>query len=98
MPQDADAARPAGAAAPDGTPAGSAGAGPRPVPAAPRPGPPRPAAPRTGGLVEPAGDGALGPLDDLDALPVAEHAARFEAVHDALRARLESRPTPGGGA
>jgi hypothetical protein len=46
----------------------------------------------------PADHGALAPLDGLDALPVTEHVARFEAVHDALRARLESRPTAGGGA
>ncbi len=81
MPQDADVARPAGAAGPGSTP----------VPAAPRPGPPRPTAPR-------ADDPALAPLEGLDELPVAEHVARFEAVHDALRARLESRPAVGGGA
>jgi hypothetical protein len=31
---------------------------------------------------------ALDALDGLDNLPPAEHAARFEAVHDALRAHL----------
>jgi hypothetical protein len=31
---------------------------------------------------------ALGALDGLDDLPPAEHVARFEAVHDALRAHL----------
>lgn len=41
----------------------------------------------------PAGSGtgvrdALGALDGLDDLPPAEHVARFEAVHDALRAHL----------
>ncbi|ACZ30370.1 hypothetical protein Xcel_1339 [Xylanimonas cellulosilytica DSM 15894] len=35
---------------------------------------------------------ALSGLDDLDELPVAEHVARFEAVHDALRARLAGEP------
>lgn len=32
--------------------------------------------------------GALDALDGLDDLPPAEHVARFEAVHDALRAHL----------
>ncbi|MFC4631028.1 hypothetical protein ACFO6V_22460 [Promicromonospora alba] len=31
---------------------------------------------------------ALDALDGLDDLPPAEHVARFEAVHDALRAHL----------
>ncbi|WP_169736313.1 hypothetical protein [Promicromonospora kroppenstedtii] len=31
---------------------------------------------------------ALDTLDGLDELPPAEHVARFEAVHDALRAHL----------
>ncbi|MCP2267131.1 hypothetical protein ACFQHV_07820 [Promicromonospora thailandica] len=31
---------------------------------------------------------ALDGLDGLDDLPPAEHVARFEAVHDALRAHL----------
>jgi len=31
---------------------------------------------------------ALGALDGLDDLPPADHVARFEAVHDALRAHL----------
>ena len=31
---------------------------------------------------------ALDALDGLDGLPPAEHVARFEAVHDALRAHL----------
>lgn len=31
----------------------------------------------------------LAGLDDLDQLPVHQHVARFEAVHDALAARLE---------
>jgi hypothetical protein len=88
MPQDADAARLAGAA-----PDGGAGAGPRPAP--PRPGPPRAVVPEA---AAPADADALAPLDGLDALPVAEHVDRFETVHDALRARLESRPTAGGGA
>jgi hypothetical protein len=35
-------------------------------------------------------------LADLDELPVAEHVARFEAVHDALRARLAGEATDGG--
>ncbi|MFI6426658.1 hypothetical protein [Promicromonospora sp. NPDC050880] len=32
--------------------------------------------------------GALDALDGLDELPPADHVARFEAVHDALRAHL----------
>ena len=31
---------------------------------------------------------ALDALDELDDLPPAEHVARFEVVHDALRAHL----------
>lgn len=38
------------------------------------------------------------PLADLDELPVADHVARFEAVHDALRARLAGEATDGGSA
>lgn len=40
---------------------------------------------------------ALAPLEGLDELPVAEHVARFEALHEALRIRLETPPTAGGG-
>jgi hypothetical protein len=39
---------------------------------------------------------AVDALEALDELPVADHVARFEAAHDALRARLEARPAPGG--
>jgi hypothetical protein len=94
MPQDADATRLAGAAAPGGS--GAPGGRPEaatPVP--PRPGPPVPTAPRA---TAPVADAALELVEGLDVLPVAEHVARFEAVHDALRARLESRPGTGGGA
>lgn len=35
------------------------------------------------------GESPLGPLDDLDDLPVHDHVARFEAVHETLVARLE---------
>ncbi len=35
-------------------------------------------------------DTALATLDDLDALPVAEHVARFAALHDELTAALAS--------
>ena len=38
------------------------------------------------------------PFADLDALPVAEHVARFEAVHESLRARLAGEPLDGGSA
>ena len=34
-------------------------------------------------------DTAVGELEGLDDLPVAEHVQRFTAVHDALRARLD---------
>lgn len=33
-------------------------------------------------------DAALAGLDDLDALPVADHATRFAALHDELTAAL----------
>lgn len=33
-------------------------------------------------------DAALAGLDDLDALPVADHVARFAALHDELTAAL----------
>jgi hypothetical protein len=36
-----------------------------------------------------AGGSPLGPLDDLEDLPVHDHVARFEAVHETLVARLE---------
>ncbi|MDO8144726.1 MULTISPECIES: hypothetical protein [Isoptericola] len=32
---------------------------------------------------------SLAPLDGLDDLPTTEHPARFEAVHEHLRARLD---------
>lgn len=38
------------------------------------------------------------PFADLHELPVGEHVARFEAVHDALRARLAGEQTNGGSA
>lgn len=38
------------------------------------------------------------PFAGLDELPVAEHVARFEAVHDGLRARLAGEPADGGSA
>jgi hypothetical protein len=42
---------------------------------------------------------SLAPLEGLDQLPVHEHVARFEAVHDALAARLEgAEDRPGTGA
>lgn len=37
---------------------------------------------------EPAVEHALTALDGLDDLPPAEHVARFEQVHEALRAHL----------
>lgn len=37
-------------------------------------------------------ENAVDELDGLDDLPVAEHVARFTAVHDALRARLDGAP------
>ncbi|MFD2795951.1 hypothetical protein ACFS27_20485 [Promicromonospora vindobonensis] len=42
------------------------------------------------GLVDPDAGvrSALDALDGLDDLPPADHVARFEAVHDALRAHL----------
>jgi hypothetical protein len=46
-------------------------------------------APSSGPADPEAGIGhALDALDGLDDLPPAEHVARFEAVHDALRAHL----------
>ncbi len=39
----------------------------------------------------------LGPLDDLDDLPVHDHVARFEVVHEALVARLEGSPDASAG-
>ncbi len=48
-------------------------------------GEPTPAAPDV------APDGAVDlSLEGLDDLPLAEHVARFTAVHDALRARLDT--------
>ncbi|QAY70686.1 hypothetical protein [Xylanimonas protaetiae] len=54
--------------------------------------------------VDDAGGAVDDPFGDLDALPLAEHVARFEEVHDSLRARLAGepvdslggRPTDGG--
>ena len=46
-------------------------------------------------LAVPAGEpvgGAGDPFADLEDLPLEEHVARFEAVHDALRARLAGEP------
>lgn len=41
----------------------------------------------------------LGPLDDLDDLPVHDHVARFQEVHEVLAARLEgSHAAAAGGA
>lgn len=34
----------------------------------------------------------LAPLEGLDELPTDQHVARFEAVHDRLRARLDDGP------
>ncbi|MCK0115937.1 hypothetical protein BCE75_11939 [Isoptericola sp. CG 20/1183] len=34
----------------------------------------------------------LAPLDGLEEIPTDEHVARFEAVHDRLRARLDDGP------
>lgn len=50
---------------------------PRPVPGRPRPGP----APETRAAAEPA-------FDELEALPVPEHVAVFEAEHDRLQREL----------
>jgi hypothetical protein len=44
----------------------------------------------------PVSAGPVDDLDQLDRLPVAEHVAHFEAIHDALRSRLEARPAPDG--
>jgi len=33
-------------------------------------------------------------LEGLEDLPLSDHVAAFEAVHEALRARLEGRPAP----
>ncbi|GAB2477102.1 hypothetical protein [Xylanimonas ulmi] len=55
----------------------------------------------SGTRVEAGGPDAVAPADllaDLDDLPVSEHVARFEAVHDTLRARLAGEPADGGAA
>ena len=52
-----------------------------------------------GRSAEQAIDDALVGVRDLDALPVAEHVGRFEAVHSALTealGRAESHPDPHG--
>lgn len=52
---------------------------------------------RVGGASHaPADTGVVGMLTDLDDLPVAEHVARFEALHDVLQARLAGAPVDGG--
>ena len=47
----------------------------------------------------PLGDGLgaqVARLDELDELPVAEHIARYEAVHNELQAALRGIHDPGG--
>jgi len=39
---------------------------------------------------QPGIEDAVAGLDDLDALPVSEHVARFHALHEALTAALAS--------
>jgi hypothetical protein len=39
---------------------------------------------------------ALAPLKSLPAVPVAEHEAVYNALHDELRAALDSDPSDGG--
>ncbi|RLK54759.1 hypothetical protein [Actinokineospora cianjurensis] len=51
----------------------------------PTPGPPRDPAARDEAIAE-----AVAGLDGLDAIPVAEHVDRFDAVHIALTAALAS--------
>lgn len=52
---------------------------------APRPAPPRAAAPGAGRAEV---DAAVAALAGLDELPVADHVARFTALHEALTAAL----------